>query len=324
MSCEILTQAQVECEFSLRIKDEAFKTGTVRVHLPAPINASWLFMGMVLKTSPEFRMISTEDQPQRTIWFDENLKENMTFSVKYAFDADTSPVVPDIEKINETAKLFGRFTKEKIDEWASRDHCDCTTYTGEAFERVMIADFAPEKEVKLLSAADLDALKNKGFLTAEKGVGSILKSCFDLCAGENFDEAANCVKLADSRNTALVSLLRSVGIPARWQGGLRLKDGQPVAADWTIAHVEPYGWIYMDAQAAHEAHQIGDDKAESFYFGGIDACRIPTASRIGAAFYPACDFERSDPLYNLHGEVEYEDRALAENEIVTTVTMNVT
>ena len=80
----IVREADIECTFTLKIKESCFKPGRVRVHLPAPVNAEWLYMGQVLTSAPAFRMISIEDHPQRSTWFDEVLEENRPFSVTYA------------------------------------------------------------------------------------------------------------------------------------------------------------------------------------------------------------------------------------------------
>ena len=42
----------IEAGITLQIKNEAFRPGTVRVHLPAPINASWLKEGQLLDSEP--------------------------------------------------------------------------------------------------------------------------------------------------------------------------------------------------------------------------------------------------------------------------------
>ena len=37
-----ILDADIECTFTLRIRDDVFKPGRVRVHLPAPVTADWL------------------------------------------------------------------------------------------------------------------------------------------------------------------------------------------------------------------------------------------------------------------------------------------
>ena len=95
-----------------------------------------------------------------------------------------------------------------------------------------------------------------------------------------------------------------------------------VPADWAIVNAAPYGWIYMDAQAAHEALMDGNTELAAFYFGGIDALRVPTAAKTAAGLYPARDYKRSDERYNLFGEVEFEERGLKAGEYSTTVKLN--
>jgi len=313
-----ILEAEMECTISLRIKDEVFRPGRVRVHLPAPINADWLFMGQVLDSSPEFRMISIEDHPQRSAWFDEVIDENREFSITYAFESATEAIEPDPDEINKTQQPGRAVDPEMIKEYEKINHCDCTSYTGPLAKKISIMDLASETWLKVPGigeVAELTGIGEGGIEELWKTPGNLIKTIFDYCAGEKFKVSAENL----SRNETLVTLMRACRVPARWQGGFRLKDGSAVAADWAIVHAAPYGWIYMDAQAAYESIGEGDRELADFYFGGIDALRVPTASRLGAGHYPARDHRRSDEKYNLYGEAEFEERGLSGSEFDTTV-----
>ncbi|MCR5829084.1 MAG: transglutaminase-like domain-containing protein [Lachnospiraceae bacterium] len=319
-----ITEAEMECSFSLKIRDDVFKPGRVRVHLPAPINTDWLYMGQVLRSDPQFRMMSIEDHPQRSAWFDEVLDENREFSITYAFESAPKVVKIDTDEIN-SAEQPGRAIDPKlVKEFEEITHCDCTSYTGPAAEKVTVMDLASEKGISVPGAdeaAETLGMTVREFEEAQGKTGDLIKRIFDHCAGKawksvRFREMGN-IEL--SRNEMLVALMRASRIPARWQGGFRLVDGKTVPADWAVVHAAPYGWMYMDAQAAHEALEENDSGLAYFYFGGIDALRIPTASRLGAGLYPARDYRRSDERYNLFGEVEFEDRGLEATEFLTKV-----
>ena len=326
---ELIREADMKCSFTLRIRDEIFRPGRVRVHLPAPINADWLYLGQVLSSTPLFRMISLEDHPQRTVWFDEILEENGPFTVTYAYESAPRVVTPDPEVINKTHQPGNDIPLQTIRDYEAREHCDCNSYTGALADRVTIMDLASEAYLTKTDEAAIERLLGSAhgeFAELKKKPGELIKSIFSACAGVR-DIAASQGKSPikpESRNELLVSLMRSCGIPARWQGGWRLKNGRTVAADWAIVNAAPYGWIYMDAEAAFEAAANGDKESAEFYFGGIDACRIPTASKLGAAHYPAPDHKRSDEKYNLHGEAEFEERGLGAEEFFAETVLGMT
>ena len=323
----IVLRADIECTFTLKIKESSFKPGRVRVHLPAPVNAEWLYMGQVLTASPTFRMISIEDHPMRSIWFDEVLTENAPFTVTYAFESAPDPVTPDTELINGTSQPGRAIGPALIRKYEENNHCDCTTYTGPLADKVTVMDLASETFIKVPSreeAAGILGLTGgelaKFFGERKENTGDLINLVFRFCANHTSAEPSGA---GSGRNIMLVRLLRALGVPARWQGGFRIVDGAAVPADWAIVNAAPYGWIYVDAQAAHEAFEAGNPELAGFYFGGIDALRIPTASKLGAGLYPARDYKRSDEKYNLYGEVEYEERGLGADEFTTSVTAKV-
>ena len=327
----IVREADIECTFTLKIKESCFKPGRVRVHLPAPVNAEWLYMGQVLTSAPAFRMISIEDHPQRSTWFDEVLEENRPFSVTYAFESAPEAIVPDIGEINRTSQPGRAIGPALIRQYEEKNHCDCSSYTGPLADKVTVMDLASETAIKVPSreeAARILGLSReevaKFFGDRAENTGDLINLVFRFCANHTAGSVAEVSDGApESRNILLVMLMRALGVPARWQGGFRIKEGTAAPADWAIVNAAPYGWIYMDAEAAHEAFEAGNRELAEFYFGGIDALRIPTASKIGAGLYPARDYKRSDEKYNLFGEVEFEERGLGADEFSTSVTVKV-
>ncbi len=313
-----IMDADIECTFTLKIRDDVFKPGRVRVHLPAPVNVDWLYMGQVLTSSPQFRMISIEDHPQRSVWFDEVLERNEEFSVTYAFESAPDAVVPDPNVINGAEQPGKAIDPALVKKYEENSHCDCTSYTGPLADRVTVMDLASEAGIKVLSIEEAEKILGAGagkLAEMKEKTGDLIRMIFDHCSGSTFKGKTG----GQTRNEMLVTLMRTVGVPARWQGGFRIKEGKAVPADWAIVNAAPYGWIYMDAEAAYEASAEGDEEFARFFFGGIDALRIPTASKIGAGLYPARDYKRADERFNRYGEVEFEERGLEADEFVATI-----
>ena len=298
---EISLETEVSIKF--RIKDSAFCPGTVRIHLPAPINASWLSEGRLIDSDPFFRMMSVEDYPQRSAYFNEILTENKTFSIGYGFTSVHKYIRPDISLIDSVPQKT--FDPADIKRFMELSHCGCESYTALAPDVVTIRDVAPSEGLPFkdeyyvfLSANGItvshpdasdpvtsDEAK-KAADTTEKG--TLARRLFDLIA-ENYTPKSD-----ETLSMAFVAMCRMCGIPARWQGGYASGDiteeasGTAVdktivenvieypgiAHDWCMIHLLPYGWIYADPGYAREFGK------ETIIASEINAAETTTASEV--------------------------------------------
>ena len=306
----------VKAEISLRINDEMFRPGTVRVHLPAPINASWLKEGQLLSTSPEFRMVSTEDYPQRSIYYNEILKENTVFSASYAFESVHSYLKPDLELCDQTEQKG--WSPAQSAAFSGTHHCECESYTALKPDMIRPGDICEEEGIRFLQTYK-DFLKDYGIDPDSEELhklsmterGTLARKIYDLIT-EKYIPAKD-----ETLNIVFVSMCRMCGIPARWQGGWHTKDiientsSQPIQAsghDWALIHIMPYGFIFADCENAKKAGNMkipgSDESLKEYFFGNIDPCMVPTASAPSRDLYPAKDYERADKIFNTFGEVE--------------------
>lgn len=315
----------VEAGITLKIRDDVFRSGTVRIHLPAPINAEWLKEGRLVDSDPMFRMMSVEDFPQRSAYYNEILTKNTPFVISYGFYSEHEYVCPDIALIDGTAQKS--FTKDEIARFSAAGHCGCESYTALTPDKVTIKDVAPEKGIKFkesykeflkVNGIDLDKCVGGGEsntdVTTEKSVkrGTLVRSIYDLVV----DKYALCEN--ETLNTVFVSMCRMCGVPARWQGGWALSDyiedssieteAGVIKHDWAIVNLQPYGWVYVDCGFARRSDNIiipgTNVLLKDFFFGNIDPCMVPTASAPAADLYPAKDYVRADEIYNYRGEAE--------------------
>ena len=267
----------IEAGITLQIKNEAFRPGTVRVHLPAPINASWLKEGQLLDSEPMFRMASVEDYPQRSVYYNERLTENTPFSVKYAFTSTHTYIKPDINLIDSTQQK--EFSTEEIERFSKNHHCGCESYTALPQDAVSILDVIEDRGITFNEDYNLyiDQIMRSfpvcGTATLEKKIknGTIAYAIYRFII-ENFTKMER-----TDHNIAFVAMCRMCGIPARWQGGwatsspvsplmpnssTNIYDGEikahdsklnAIKHDWAIVHLLPYGWIYVDCSFGAEA-----------------------------------------------------------------------
>lgn len=100
-----------------------------------------------------------------------------------------------------------------------------------------------------------------------------------------------------------ISLMRSLGVPARWESGWMLHPGETNLHDWAEVYFEGIGWVPVDMSFGR---YNGADKPEitNFYSHGIDAHRFATNKGVCGDLFPPKKFVRSETVDFQLGEVE--------------------
>jgi transglutaminase-like putative cysteine protease len=102
-----------------------------------------------------------------------------------------------------------------------------------------------------------------------------------------------------------ISLMRTLGIPARWESGWMLHPGEKNLHDWAEVYFEGVGWVPVDASFGRYIH--APSKAiTNFYSTGMDAHRFVSNKGVCGDLYPAKTFLRSETVDFQLGEVETE------------------
>lgn len=115
-----------------------------------------------------------------------------------------------------------------------------------------------------------------------------------------------------------ISLCRAVDIPAGWQSGLSVLPFRVSSHDWATFFLYPYGQLYADLSGGEDAVEKGDDVRRDHYFGNLDPFRMIANDTFMFDFERPSKYLRNDPYDNQSGEAEYDDRALAANELYRT------
>ena len=100
-----------------------------------------------------------------------------------------------------------------------------------------------------------------------------------------------------------ISLMRSLGVPARWESGWMLHPGETNLHDWAEVYFEGVGWVPVDVSFGRYTG-ASDPRARKFYSTGMDAWRLAANKGVGSPFYPAKQFVRSETVDAQMGEVE--------------------
>lgn len=103
-----------------------------------------------------------------------------------------------------------------------------------------------------------------------------------------------------------ISLMRSLGVPARWESGWMLHPGEKNLHDWAEVYFQNVGWVPVDLSFGRYGN-VGDgdfSPAQKFYSTGIDGYRMATNHGINSPFFPPKRFIRSETVDSQLGEVE--------------------
>lgn len=100
-----------------------------------------------------------------------------------------------------------------------------------------------------------------------------------------------------------ISLMRTLGVPTRWESGWMLHPGEKNLHDWAETYYEGIGWVPVDTSFGRYT-AAADPKVRNFYSSGIDAYRLVANKGVGMPFFPAKKYLRSETVDSQMGEVE--------------------
>ncbi len=100
----------------------------------------------------------------------------------------------------------------------------------------------------------------------------------------------------------MMAMMRSAGIPARWQSGFTSTPGSENLHDWAEIYLPPHGWVVADPSYGYR--KSDDPLVRNFYFGHMDVYRIIVNLDYGQPLDPPKQSLRSEPADFQRGEVE--------------------
>lgn len=277
-------------------KDFARVGEKVRVHMPFPKKCQQISDVKLLYTSQDVTFVDGEDAPQRTVYFETELREEQKFEMEYEYINR----VPYIELEPERAEgivLPTFYTQEQP------PHVVFTPYLWMLLDEIVGTETNPIRKARRIY----------DYVTTHV-MYSFMREYFCI---SNISEYAAVNLKGDCGVQALlfITLCRMAGIPARWQSGLYVTAPYTGPHDWAQFYVEPYGWVFADLSFGGSAYRKGELERWNYYFGNLDVFRMVANSDIHAQFHPAKHFLRADEIDNQVGEIEYEDGGLIRCQI---------
>ncbi len=276
----------------IQLKDEHFKPGMkVKVHLPIPADCYEQSDIVIEEIFPAGGSIAPSDAPQRTVCWQETMKENHPFSVEYSYTYTATFHDTNVESdVVDTAAQPNFYTEEK------QPHIAFTPYIKALAESLTKGVASPMEKARIFY--DFITLNMRYTFMPQYFV---LESIAEMCA-RNY--TGDCGVFA----LLFITLCRCAGIPARWQSGLVAEPDFVGAHDWARFYVAPYGWFFADPSYGLSAARSGDEERRKFYFGNIDSFRMIANNEFQASFTIDKDHWRADPYDNQYGEFESDER----------------
>lgn len=100
-----------------------------------------------------------------------------------------------------------------------------------------------------------------------------------------------------------ISLMRSLGIPAKWESGWMLHPWSENLHDWAEVYFEGVGWVPVDVSFGRYVNS-GDERITNFFSTGMDNYRFASNTGICSPLYPVKKYTRSETVDFQVGEVE--------------------
>ena len=295
---------------SVRVDDDAFRPGKIKVYLPVVCASSYVSDIVITATSSPDYYLAPENAPQRTICYQEDIQENHEFFVEYEYTVKSL--------------YHNLWTKEAVE--ANRAEMN-KPYPAEVkpedlAEQQPHIRFTPfMKNLAETITAGLETPLEKARAIYEyittKVTYSYVRSYFNI---ENLGEYAAMNRKGDCglQGLMFITLCRNIGIPARWESGNEFFNCDPGSHDWAMVYLAPFGWLFVDPSYGGGAYRSGEIWRQQHYFGNLDPFRLPSNSWFQRQLDPPMTYFRDDPYDNQCGEIEYEDGSLTGYEFTST------
>ena len=307
---ELSVRINVRAE--LELEEAVFRKGApVRAYLPLP-RVTEEQSELAVEEMSAGGQLGAESAAQRVVFWEERLGENHSFIVSYRFLH--TECYRDVYGLAERMQAEGRAEKQSENE-TTKYGAEKRTESG--YDSAL---FPPSAYLRSLAAA-LTAGVTEPLVKAKCFYDFITKQvrysfmpsyfCLDRMA-----ERCAMDRVGDCGIQALLflSLCEAVGIPARWESGLKTEPKFIGAHDWVRFYTPSFGWRAADLSYGGSAWKRGDERLHRFYFGNVDPWRMAANARIlGETGFPEPEF-RADPYDNQVGEMALDGRGLRYEE----------
>lgn len=281
---------RVHYRFSIAVPyADVLKGDTLRVWMPYPIESARQTDIRLISTSHPSTVISTPEQSvHRTIYFEAPVVEGDTTRFEYEAEFTTSgqyfapgrilAAIKPYDKESEVYKKYTAFEAPHIVPFASLAKEIVGDETNPYRQSELVYDYITQ--YPWAGAREYSTIPCIPAYVLETGHG-------------------DCGQVS----LLYISLMRSLGVPARWESGWMLHPGEKNLHDWAEVYFEGVGWVPVDVSFGRYSN-AASAAVGKFYSTGIDAHRFAANQGICGEFYPPKRFVRSETVDAQMGEVE--------------------
>ena len=280
----------VRYRFSIDVPyDEALSGDTIRVWMPFPMNTRRQLDIKIISTSQPDYVLSGDKSVHSSISFEKPVSEgqNTHFDYEASFITTGEYVSPEyilnnIKPYDKTSPVYVKYTSFE------KPHIIQAT---ELAKSIVGDETNPYRQSELVYDYII-----KHYPWAGAREYSTLECIPEYVITEGHGDCGQVSLL-------YISLMRSLGVPARWESGWMLHPGEKNLHDWAEVYFEGVGWVPVDVSFGRYTRAT-DPRAQKFYSTGMDSHRFATNLGVCEDFYPAKKFVRSETVDAQLGEVE--------------------
>lgn len=289
----IVCGKRIKYKFSITIPVYDFLIGdTLKVWMPVPIESSRQKNFRLISSSLDnYELSKGSASEHNTIYFEHIIKEQVDDILKFEyigeFDTYAQYYTPEfilnnIKPYNKNSELYKKYTS------LEHKHIICC---DSLVKSIIDGESCPFKQSELV----YDFISRTYPWAGAREYSTI----------ESLPQYVLDVNHGDCGQVSLlyISMMRSLGIPARWESGWMLHPWSKNLHDWAEVYFEGIGWIPVDVSFGRFVNSK-NNQLKNFYSTGMDCYRFATNTGICSPLYPTKKFIRSETVDFQAGEVE--------------------
>lgn len=282
----------IKYRFSIDVPRHEFLEGdTLRVWMPVPLESERQHGVKILSSVPSKYILSKGSQSEHnTIYFEMPIGTDSDSILHFEYVGEYSVssqyyspeyIMKNIMPYNKESELYKKYTSEELPHIIS---CRLA-------QDIVGKETCPFRQSELVYDY---IVKNYPWAGARE------YSTIPCIPQYVLDE-----KHGDCGQVALlyISLMRTLGVPARWESGWMLHPGEKNLHDWAEVYFEGVGWVPVDVSFGRYCNS-DSQPVRNFYSTGMDSYRFATNKGIGSPLYPQKKYLRSETVDFQVGEVE--------------------
>lgn len=283
---------RAKVKFTIDVKPDAVPKGeTVRVWMPFPYENGR--QSNIKLESSSHKVTYSKNSLHNSIYMEQKSggKEPLHFEAVFSYDVQpmyfsADYILTHLKEYDKSSELYKKYTSTELPQVILTDEMKTLA------QRIVGNETNPYRQASLIydwidtyfpwaGAREYSTIPNMAEYVLENGHG-------------------DCGQVS----LLYITLVRSLGIPARWESGWMLHPSNVGMHDWAETYYEGIGWVPVDMSFGG-LEVSPDSTVRNFYKSGIDMYRLAVNKGVGGEFSPKKNWVRSETVDFQLGEVEW-------------------